>query len=78
MRVFVDIEWENETTRELVSLALVTQDGRHRFYAERTPLPKAPSTFVREVVYPLLERGPSALPDRAFSKELRVFLRFSS
>ncbi|RPE79717.1 3'-5' exoribonuclease [Vulcaniibacterium tengchongense] len=67
MRVFVDVEWENETTRELVSLALVTQDGQHRFYAERTPLPKAPSNFVREV-------GPSALPDGAFFKELRVFL----
>lgn len=74
MRVFVDVEWENETTHELVSLALVSQDDRYRFYAERDPLPGAPSTFVREVVYPLLDRGPAALPDPVLTRELRSLL----
>ncbi len=74
MRLFLDTEWENEVTHELVSLALVSQDGRHRFYAERDPLPVAPSAFVREVVYPLLDRGSVALPDPTLTLELRTFL----
>lgn len=74
VRLFLDTEWQNETARELVSLALVSQDGQHRFYAERDPLPDAPSSFVREVVYPLLDRGPAALTDAVFSADLRIFL----
>lgn len=74
MRLFLDAEWENEASHELVSLALVSQDGRHRFYAERDPLPVAPSAFVREVVYPLLDRGSAALPDPTLTRELRAFL----
>lgn len=74
MRLFVDVEWQNEVTRELVSLALISQDGRYRFYAERDPLPDAPSSFVHEVVYPLLNRGSAAIPDRAFTANLRAFL----
>jgi hypothetical protein len=74
MRLYLDTEWQNEIARELVSLALVSQDGRHRFYAERDPLPTAPSDFVRDVVYPLLERGSVALPDPEFSSRLAAFL----
>lgn len=74
MRFFLDTEWQNNATRDLVSLALVSADGAHRFYAERDPLPDAPSAFVREVVYPLLERGKTALPDREFGRQLRSFL----
>lgn len=74
MRLFVDTEWENENTHELVSLALVSQDGQRRFYAERTPLPASPSSFVREVVYPLLDRGSTALTDLAFTNALRSFI----
>lgn len=74
MRLYLDTEWQNDTARELVSLALVSQDGQHRFYAERDPLPGSPSRFVSEVVYPLLERGTAALPDPEFSAGLRAFL----
>lgn len=74
MRLFVDAEWQNEATYELVSLALISQDRRHRFYAERDPLPDAPSSFVREVVYPLLERGSAALADAEFATQLCAFL----
>ena len=74
MRLFLDTEWENGATHELVSLALVSQDGRHRFYAERDPLPARPSAFVREVVYPLLNRGSAALGDPTLTRELRAFL----
>jgi hypothetical protein len=74
VRLFLVVEWESEATHELVSLALVSQDGRHRFYAERDPLPATPSAFVCEVVYPLLDRGSVALPDPAITRQLRAFL----
>jgi hypothetical protein len=48
---------------ELVSLALVSEDGEQVFYAERSPLPAEPTQFVQQVVYPLLEGGTAALPD---------------
>lgn len=72
-RLFLDCEWADPFDSRLVSLALVSQDGES-FYAERDPLPGAPSSFVREVVYPLLERGTWALPDAAFTEALRAFL----
>ena len=72
--LFLDTEWANDASRELVSLALVSHDGAHRFYAERHPLPGAPASFVREVVYPLLDRGITALPDSEFCDALRTFL----
>lgn len=74
MRLFLDTEWANDASRELVSLALVSQDGIHRLYLERDPLPGAPSSFVSEVVYPLLERGESAVSDPEFTRRLRSFL----
>lgn len=61
MSVFLDAEWADNDTLELVSLGLVSQDGRHRFYAERHPLPAAPSPFVASDVYPLLVRTPTRL-----------------
>ena len=73
-RLFLDCEWADEVSRQLVSLALISQDGQHSFYAERDPLPGAPSAFVLEVVYPLLERDTAALPDQEFTERLRTFL----
>lgn len=74
VRLFLDSEWANEALRELVSLALVSEDGTHVFYAERDPLPSMPSSFVREVVYPILERGRMAMTDQAMTSALRSFL----
>lgn len=72
--LFLDTEWADVLGAELVSLALVSADGRHRFYAERDPLPDSPTDFVRVAVYPLLERGNAALTDAVFTTELRQFL----
>lgn len=36
-------------------------------YLKRDPLPLKPSAFVRDVVYPLLDRGQAAQPDSAFA-----------
>lgn len=74
IRLFLDSEWANDALRELVSLALISEDGEHVFYAERDPLPSMPSSFVRESVYPLLNRGEAAMKDNAMTDALRSFL----
>lgn len=72
--LFLDTEWADPTGSELVSLALISEDGTHRFYAEREPLPDAATDFVRSVVYPLLDRGKSRMSDQAMTTRLRAFL----
>lgn len=73
-RLFLDTEWADVEACTLLSLALVSADGAHRFYAEVDPLPSDPTAFVRETVYPRLERGAAALSAVAFSDALRAFL----
>lgn len=72
--LFLDTEWADPTGSELVSLALISEDGIHRFYAERDPLPEVATDFVRSVVYPLLERGSYRMTDQAMTTGLRSFL----
>ncbi|GAC1678129.1 MAG: hypothetical protein NVS9B2_29280 [Steroidobacteraceae bacterium] len=74
MNLFLDTEWADAEGTQLVSLALVSEDGEHVFYAERDPLPANPTPFVRDVVYPLLDRANKALDDRLFTTRLRRFL----
>lgn len=69
--LFLDTEWNNDVARELVSLALIHEDGERHFYAERYPRPEGPSSFVRSLVYPLLT-GP-VLSDTEFGVQLRAF-----
>ncbi len=59
---------------ELVSIGLVSEDGVHRFYAERAPLPPTPTDFVLHVVYPLLQGGASSMSEMAMTIGLRAFL----
>lgn len=60
MLVFLDTEFTNFGTHDLISLALVGEDGQE-FYAERTDFPLADcSEFVRHEVLPLLGRVPDA------------------
>lgn len=72
--LFLDTEWADPIGSQLVSLALITEDGIHRFYAERDPLPEVATDFVRSVVYPLLERGRWRMTDQAMTTGLRAFL----
>lgn len=74
VKLFLDVEWADVLASELVSIALVSDDGRHQFYAERDPLPSEPLPWVASVVYPLLERGASAMDDAALTRYLREFL----
>jgi hypothetical protein len=63
--LFLDTEWADAAGTELVSLALVSEDGLHRFYAECAQLPASPTPFVAEVVCPRLQRGETALDTTA-------------
>ncbi len=73
-RLFLDTEWANEAATDLVSLALLDDSGAHRFYAEVDPLPTSATEFARFVVYPLLERGWTAMQPVELSFALRKFL----
>ena len=73
MILFIDTEWADVLANDLVSLALVSDCGRYEFYAEREPLPASSTDFVRQVVYPLLDRGECALPDLEFTRRLHRF-----
>jgi hypothetical protein len=73
-RLFLDCEWADLEGTRLVSLALVSQDAQHHFYAEIDPLPEQPTDFVRDTVYPLLERGDTARSSQALSEGIRAFL----
>ena len=72
--LFLDTEWADAAGSELVSIALISDDGLHCFYAECAQLPDTPTRFVAETVYPLLQRGASAMDERALSKALGAFL----
>ena len=79
MHLFLDTEFTdaNLLKAELISLALVSEDGARELYLERNPLPERYSVFVRHHVIPLLDRGPSAVPDHEFTRRLRAFMRAS-
>jgi hypothetical protein len=74
MRLFLDTEFADQEAKELVSLALVSEDGKKQFYAEREPLPARATPFVQQYVYPLLDRGSAAMDVPTFTKRLRAFL----
>ena len=74
MHLFLDTEWADEARRQLISMALISEDGQHRFYSEVDPLPKHPTDWVRAVVYPLLEHGYAARQKLDFTRDLRAFL----
>ena len=73
-RLFLDCEWADNNGRDLVSLALVSEDCVHQFYSEVSPLPKHPTEFVRLVVYPLLEHGYYSRQKIEITRDLRLFL----
>ena len=77
MRLFLDTEFsdQNLLRAELISLALVSEDGGAELYLERAPLPERCSAFVRHHVIPLLDRREAAVPDGEFTRRLRAFLR---
>lgn len=74
MRLYLDCEWADPEAKHLVSLALIDSREQWKFYAEIDPLPEQPTEFVRDTVYPLLQRGFWAKDKRKFTLGLRNFL----
>ncbi|QNN45472.1 hypothetical protein H9L17_09545 [Thermomonas brevis] len=74
MRLYLDTEWADPEATQLVSLALVDSTNRYNYYCEIDPLPQQPTEFVRDRVYPLLQRGLWAKDQRKFCLSLRNFL----
>jgi hypothetical protein len=65
MRIFIDTEFTDFTDCDLISLALVADDGRE-FYGERSDFDRAAcSPFVHEAVLPQLGQDVSRIFTRA-------------
>lgn len=74
MLLFLDCEWADVAEAELVSIALVSEDGSHFFYAECEQLPAPAPVFVQQSVYPLFERCVAAMSGLALARSLRDFV----
>lgn len=74
IKLFLDCEWADAHAEQLVSLVLISEDGKHRFYGEMSPLPSRPTMFVQAVVYPLLEHGWVSMRADDMAQSLRRFL----
>lgn len=76
MLVFLDTEFSDFTRPDLISLALVAEDGRE-FYAERTDYTATRCTeFVRETVLPLLGRVPGAdCTNKELTERVRAWVK---
>ncbi|MCD9127675.1 3'-5' exoribonuclease [Luteimonas fraxinea] len=72
--IFLDTEWADAGGSDLVSLALVADDGVRELYLEVELLPETPTEFVASTVYPLLERGQRVASVAEFSSRVRSFL----
>lgn len=73
IKLFLDCEWADAHAEQLVSLALISEDGKHRFYGEMSPLPSRPTMFVQAVIYPLLEHGWASMRADDMAQSLRRF-----
>jgi hypothetical protein len=63
MILFLDTEFTDFNNRDLISIAAVSEDGAHEFYAEITDYLKPWQTeFVRTTVVPLLDNATHGLP----------------
>lgn len=61
MLIFLDTEFTDFEDCDLISIGMVSEDGHHEFYAERTDYRKdACNTFVRREIEPLLGQKPEA------------------
>lgn len=72
--IFIDTEFADVEANEWVSIGFAPLDAkREALYVERKVLPVA-TEFVRQVVYPLLQRDQSAMPDAMASNAVRRYL----
>lgn len=66
MLLFLDTEYTDPLNIELISLGLVSEDGKHEFYCERNDFEKDfCNEFVRNTVLPHIGKIPEVQVDRA-------------
>lgn len=64
MLIFLDTEYTCPVSRDLISLGLVSEDGQHLFYGERSDFDeRSCNAFVRSEVLPQLGSERIALPE---------------
>lgn len=72
MLIFLDTEFTDFIDCDLISIGMVTEDGRHLFYAERSDYRRDwENEFVKGAVLPYLGKRPEAICTR---DELRLRL----
>ncbi|MBV1777371.1 hypothetical protein KSF73_16745 [Burkholderiaceae bacterium DAT-1] len=65
MLIFLDTEYTDPIDSGLISIALITEDGSHHFYAELSDFKRDMcSAFVHAAVLPLLDAPPDQIMDR--------------
>lgn len=67
---FIDAEFE-DATRSLISLAIVSEDGKREFY-EVLPHSLVTDAWVKDNVIPILEQAP--IPLEQFNAKLKTFV----
>lgn len=75
MRLFLDTEFTDFIDCELISIGIVSEDGRE-FYAERTDYDRSKcNDFVKEAVLPLLGKEPAIVgTEEEIGFQLRLWL----
>lgn len=75
MRLFLDTEFTDFIDCELISIGIVSEDGRE-FYAERTDFDQSKcSDFVKEAVLPFLGKEPAVIgTEEEIGQLLRMWL----
>lgn len=76
MRLFIDTEFTDFIDCELISIGLVSEDGRHEFYAEVEDYDRQKcNAHVQAGIWPLLGKTPEAVIPRAvLVEQLRTWL----
>jgi hypothetical protein len=69
--LFIDTEFSDFINMDLLSIGIVSEDGKHEFYAEiNDSTPEYRSQFVNEVVIPLMEPAKFARPYKRVAADL--------
>lgn len=71
MICFIDTEFTDFTNMDLISVGIVSEDGKHEFYRENTShIASWRTPFVNQVVMPLLEGGSCAMSYQWIARDL--------
>jgi hypothetical protein len=72
---FFDSEFTNFKSKELISLGIISEDGKREFYKENLNYSKSEcSDFVNEIVVPLLDSNAYGLSYNNIAKEIKDWI----